>query len=191
MKGFLFFVTLCVISLGLVNCNRLIDSKRISSKYDSLVLDVRFGMERKEFFDYCWEMNRQKILTHGPTNQNVEYEFQGVKDKIIMRFYPSFYEERVYELPVTYTYQAWAPWNKEYDSEHLLVEILDLYKRVYGNDFKSIVHPTMGEVFYKFDKYRRINIFLRDEQFVQVVFSDMRVLKQLKKEYESEVIDLE
>jgi hypothetical protein len=41
--------------------------------YDSLFLGIYFGMDRKEFYNYCWEMNKQKKFTHGPTNQSVEY----------------------------------------------------------------------------------------------------------------------
>jgi hypothetical protein len=31
------------------------------------------------------------------------------------------------------------------------------------------------------DKYRRINLFIRDDQFVQVVFTDMRKVEAVEK----------
>lgn len=151
---------------------------------DSLFLDIYLGMEQKAFYDYCWEMNRQKILTHGPTNQNVEYHLVETSHPITMRFYPSFYEGKIYEMPVTFSYDAWAPWNRSFKSDSLMIEVFALYKKWYGDDFKELNHPTMGRVYYKFDGHRRINLFIRDDQFVQAVFTDMRIAERLKKESE-------
>ncbi len=38
----------------------------------------------------------------------------------------------------------------------------------------------MGTVYYKMDGKRRINLFIRDDQYVQAVFTDLRVEKQIK-----------
>ncbi len=174
---------LIVIVGNLMSCNGKLgmDSARNT---DSLFLDIYLGMEQKAFYDYCWEMNRQKILTHGPTNQNVEYHLVETSHPITMRFYPSFYEGKIYEMPVTFSYDAWAPWNRSFKSDSLMIEVFALYKKWYGDDFKELNHPTMGRVYYKFDGHRRINLFIRDDQFVQAVFTDMRIAERLKKESE-------
>lgn len=146
---------------------------------DSLFLGFSFGMERKAFFDYCWEMNRKKIFTHGPTNQNVEYRLLELNAPVSMRFYPSFHKEKIYEMPVTFAYEAWAPWNRAYHADSLMTKILPLFKEWYGSDFKKTEHSTQGTVYYKIDGHRRINLFLKDEQFVQAVFTDMRAEKEI------------
>lgn len=167
--------------LILQSCNGRLMGNKEEKKYDSLFLGFSMGMEKKAFYDLCWEYNRKKIFTHGPSNQNVEYRLVGeTKNPVIMRFYPSFENEKIYEMPVTFTYEAWAPWNKQFSGDSLLVEMLPVFKKWYGEDFQVLDHPTMGKVYYRMDGKRRINLFLKDDQFVQAVFTDLDVEKKLK-----------
>jgi hypothetical protein len=178
-KLFLLAITAIVV---LSSCGA--KTERASGNYDSLFLDFKFGMKKQNFYDYCWDMNRKKVFTHGPTNREIEYELNDplLRKPVTMRFYPSFYKDEIYEMPVTYTYVPWSPWNRQYWSDSLLVDMLKVYKRTYGDDFKLMTHETMGKVYYKFDKHRRINLFVRDDQYVQAVFTDMRVDKKAKDE---------
>ena len=151
---------------------------------DSLFLGISLGMDRKAFYDYCWEQNKNKVFTHGPANQNVEFKLVNELEKpVAMRFYPTFHDDKIFEMPVTFTYEAWAPWNREYWADSLLVDMLPVFKKWYGDDFKKFDHPTMGVVYYRIDGYRRINLFRKDDQFVQAVFTDLRVERKLKEAY--------
>lgn len=151
------------------------------ANYDSLFLGFYLGMERQAFFDHCWEYNRQKIFTHGPSNTNIEYRMENELDHpVTMRFYPTFENDRIFEMPVLFSYVAWAPWNRQFQSDSLLTEIVGLFKRWYGDDFEVMDHETMGKVYYRIDKKRRINLFIKDEQHVQAVFTDLKVEKDLK-----------
>ncbi len=172
--------------LILIVCQSCSDSNtKADSSYDSLFLGTYFGMEKKEFFEYCWEMNRQRKFIHGPTNQSVEYKLvDELKDPVTMRFYPSFHQDRIYEMPVTFNYEGWAPWNKHFSADTLLVNMITVFKRWYGEDFKELDHETMGKVYYRIDGNRRINLFRKDDQYVQAVFTDLKVEKQLKDEEE-------
>lgn len=141
-------------------------------------------MEQKEFYDYCWEQNKKQLFIHGPGNQSVQYKLEDeLKGPVSMQFYPTFHEERIFEMPVTFTYESWAPWNRQFGSDSLMVEMLPLFKKWYGEDFKQLQHPTMGIVYYKIDGKRRINLFKKDDQFVQAVFTDLAVEKELKEAY--------
>ena len=100
-----------------------------------------------------------------------------------MNFYPTFYAEKIFEMPVTFNYESWAPWNKQYQADTLLVEMLGLFKEWYGDDFKKLDHPVMGPVYYRIDGKRRINLFRKDDQYVQAVFTDLEVERKLKKAY--------
>jgi hypothetical protein len=155
---------------------------------DSLFLGISFGMERKAFYEYCWEQNRKKIFTHGPANQNVEYKIENeLPDPVMMRFYPSFYEDKIFEMPVVFTYAAWAPWNRQYSADTLLVKMMPVFEKWYGKGFKVVNHKTMGKVYVKMDGKRRINIFKRDDQFIQAVFTDMKIKTLIQdKEKESD-----
>lgn len=154
---------------------------------DSLFLGISLGMEDRAFYKHCWDLNKEKILTHGPTNQNVEYHLTNVlEDSVIMRFYPSFHEGKIFEMPVTFTYDKWAPWNKQYWADTLLIDMVGVFKKWYGGEFKEINHPTQGKVFVRFDGKRRINLFKQDDQFVMAVFTDMEVAKILKAQQEKQ-----
>jgi hypothetical protein len=174
--------------VALFGCEQMRVRNGLTRKSDSLFLGFYLGMDRKAFYEHCWEMNKNKVFTHGPTNQSVEYNLLNeLEDPVTMRFYPTFYEEMIFEMPVTFTYQSWAPWNKQYWADTLLVHMLPVFKRWYGENFKEIDHPTMGKVYYKIDGKRRINLFKKDDQFVQAVFTDLKIEKELKDAYRKKI----
>ena len=178
MKQLLIVLMACIPVL-FISCGEMKSSEK---KLDSLFLGVSMGMEKKAFYDYCWEKNRQRVFTHGPANQSVEYKLATeLTSPVMMNFYPSFYQDRIYEMPVLFNYESWAPWNKEYGSDKLLVELLPLFKKWYGDDFKSLEHRTMGTIYYQMKGKRRINLFIRDDQFVQAVFTDLKIDEEIKK----------
>ena len=174
--------------LSMISCDGK-KSKWSSSgdkNYDSLFLGISLGMEKTDFYDHCWEYNRKKIFTHSPTNQAVEYVLAKEFDQpVMMRFYPTFYKDKIVEMPVTFSYQAWAPWNKQYGSDELFLKMLPVFKKWYGEDFKILEHPRMGRIYVKMDGKRRINLFIRDDQFVQAVFTDLELEKERKAEEET------
>lgn len=143
-------------------------------------------MPQKDFFNLCTELNKKQLITQGPGgNTSVEHRIvEGFDSEVSMRFFPTFIDEKVFEMPVTYSYVAWAPWNRQFWAEILLTKVLEQYKATYGTDFKLLEHPTQGKVYYKIDGKRRINLFVKDEQFVQAVFTDLKVEKRLKEEFE-------
>jgi hypothetical protein len=173
-----------IVSILLSSCNK---PKPATGKgeYDSLFLGMYFGMEKKAFYDYCWQMNKKKKFIHGPTNQNVEYRLENEPEldhPVYMRFYPFFYKDRIYQMPVTFTYEAWAPWNRPYHADSLIKKIVPMLKRWYGGEFESKVSPKLGRVYARVEGNRRITVFVKDEQFVQVVLTDIPAETLLKQE---------
>ena len=154
--------------------------------YDSLFLGLYLGMDRQAFFDRCWELNNEKIATNGGSVQSVLYVLENELDhRVNMEFYPVFYKEKIIEMPVVFAFEGWAPWNKEFGADSLLVKLLPVFKKWYGDDFKLLDHEVMGKVYVKMDGKRRINLFIRDDQYVQAVFSDLKLLRERKKEEEN------
>jgi len=170
------------VTVFLVSCDgRRLGSSSDEKKLDSLFLGISMGMDKKAFYDYCWEKNREKIFRHGPTNQSVEYRLATeLNSPVNMSFYPSFHKEKIYEMPVLFNYEAWAPWNKELSADTLVLKLLPVFKKWYGDDFKTLQHPVQGTVYYQMKGRRRINLFVRDDQFVQAVFTDLKVEKEIK-----------
>lgn len=180
MKRKLLLPLMVGLSTLILSCNDRADGPKLN--YDSLFLGFNLGMERQAFFDHCWDYNKKEILIHGTANQTVLYQLKEVvKSPVSMNFYPSFYEDKIFEMPVSFSYEAWAPWNRQYYADSLFVDMVKVFKKWYGDDFKELNHPEMGKVFYKIDGKRRINLYIRDERFVQAVFTDMKVEKELER----------
>lgn len=171
------------LTIALVACDgkKFFRDASDENKIDSLFLGISMGMDRKAFYDYCWDMNNRKIFTHGPTNQSVEYRLVTELDRpVYMQFYPNFHNDKIYEMPVLFNYEAWAPWNKELSADTLVKKLLPVFKKWYGDDFQTLQHPAQGTVYYQMKGRRRINLFVRDDQFVQAVFTDLKVEKEIK-----------
>src|SRR5688572_4237381 len=163
MRNILFFCLVGSLGTAMVSCEGNKFKFGLSSKknYDSLFLGLYLGMDRQAFFDRCWELNHDRIATNGGSVQSVQHVLNTEFDQpVIMEFYPTFYSEKIIEMPVVFTYEGWAPWNKEYGSDSLLVRLLPVFKKWYGDDFRVLDHETMGKVYVKMDGNRRINLFI-------------------------------
>lgn len=187
MRIFLPVLALLILSISIQGCNSpSFNSSDKGFANDSLFLGFYLGMPQKGFYDYCTELNKQQKITQGPGGTtSVEHKILGTYGgDVSMRFYPTFIDKKIYEMPVTYTYESWAPWNKEYSSAALLPKILESYKATYGDEFKVVNDRYHGKIYYRMDGKRRINLFIKDEQFVQAIFTDMEVEERLKVEFE-------
>lgn len=173
-----FSVVMFLTFLVTVSCNWFETKPRRS---DQLFLGMYLGMKKEEFFDRCWVLNKENKVTQGPGNQSVEYRLNGnSKPAILMHFYPNFYKDRIFEMPVVYNYEAWAPWNRQYWSDALIDKIVHHFDTTYGK-MEVLDHRTMGKVYYRVDGKRRINVFIKDEQFVQAVFTDLSIERKIKR----------
>ncbi len=149
-------------------------------RYDSLFLGMYFGMTQRAFYTHCWLLNHEGLIRQGPKNQTVEYELKDeLKYPATMNFYPVFVQGRIYEMPVRFIYNGWAPWNKKLSADSLEMDVLGWYEKNYGDDFIRVEHPKHGIAFVKIDGNRRITIFKEDDMHVWAVFTDMLLKNQL------------
>lgn len=152
-------------------------------RYDSAIMGLKFGMSLSDFYDHCMGLNRQKLVYQGPGSRIVEYVLvDGVKSPVTVQFQPEFHEDQLYEVKVSYAYQAWAPWNREYASDYLIEEIKSLFERDFGGGFVTIEHPQRPSAYAKVDGNRRISISVSGEVKVVVRFTDLLISKHLKKQ---------
>ncbi|CAN5450811.1 hypothetical protein BH23BAC1_BH23BAC1_17160 [soil metagenome] len=151
-------------------------------RQDSLFLGLKFGMTQKEFFNHCWELNQKKAIKEGPQSQSVEYKMSKELSKpAVMNFYPEFHDDKIYQMPVSITYEAWAPWNKNLFSDSLQLDVLKFFEKHYGKGFIKIEHPQKGIAYVKMDSNRRISIYKKNDSDVSIIFTDMLIDQKVKK----------
>ncbi|TAL74499.1 MAG: hypothetical protein EPN88_03755 [Bacteroidetes bacterium] len=147
-------------------------------RYDSLFMGLYFGMPEKEFYVHCWNLNHKGLIKQGTSNTTAEYELKNeLKYPALMNFYPKFSDGKIYEMPVTFKYKGWAPWNKTLSSKNLQKKVLKWYEKVYGGGFLKVKHPLHGTAYVKINGNRRITIFIQDDLHVWAVLTDMSVKK--------------
>ena len=148
---------------------------------DSIFMGIYLGMSDKDFYTHCWELNRQGLIKQGPNNTTVEYIMRNeLKYPATMNFYPTFVDREIYEMPVKFIYNGWAPWNKKLSADSLQADVLNWYQKVYGKGFIGVKHPDRGMAYVLLNGNRRITIFKENDLYVWAVFTDMFVDKDLE-----------
>jgi hypothetical protein len=186
-KTILLIVPLMIIGILISGCTlkskydrKLKHELATGVRNDSMFLGLYLGMPDKAFFTHCWNLNRRGLVKQGGTNTTVEYQISHeLKHPCLMNFYPSFVNGKIAEMPVRFVYNGWAPWNKELSSDKLQLDILNWYKKAFGEDFMEVKHPSRGLAFVNLNGNRQISIFKEDELHVWAVFTDMSIKKEL------------
>jgi hypothetical protein len=160
--------------------SRLVKKELASGKTDNqLLLDIHFGMTRKEFFDYCWGMHKKGVFEDGANSTAVLYRVTGpgkLKQAASMNFYPVFKNDTIYKMWAQFEYDAWAPWNRNLFADSLMQDVVGLYTRWYpGNDFIKLTDPKRGTIFVKVDGNRRIVVGRKDDARVNVDYTNLLV----------------
>lgn len=145
-------------------------------KKDTVLFDLKFGNTRKEFYEICWNLNKEGIATHGGNNSYVQ-TILGAKDtlnkakKIKMLFYAQFNKQNIVTgVDMKFSYSAWAPWNKYLESDKLLPAIKDTLLKWYpGNSFLKFEKG----VFVKVDGNRQIQLKIASKEEVSVLIEDL------------------
>lgn len=158
---------------------------------DSLIFGLQFGDTKQEFFDKCWKLNNQKLVTHGPNNNFVQYDIPLKEgDSSIyattLLFYGIFNEENIMTgLDMQFSYVAWSLWNDGLKSDKLIPVVKDSLQSWFpGNDFIRVLpDKSEKEIFVKVDGNRRIIIEpLKNDKDVDVRIDDLRfVIDNLNK----------
>ena len=183
----LFLLSLMIVVIG---CSRSKYDQLVKAEMakgivnDSLMLGMKLGQTQKEFFDKCWKLNREKIVTNGPDGF-VMYELPVKKendkgDAITMLFYGIFNEDKTMTgMNFQFYYESWSLWNKSLQSDRLIPEVKSRFMEWYpGNDFIKVeLKNDEGEIFVKVDGIRRITIKpLDDNRVVKAQIDDLRYI---------------
>lgn len=145
---------------------------------EELFLDLKFGMDRKEFFGTCWEWNKKGVLTNGSHYLQVLYKPEVPSGKEVnMHFYPSFEEGQLYFMPIEFSYPGWFPGNEEFEVERLMEDVVGLMQSWYGDDsfFEVSNKNNSVKAMVSVEGNRLIRIFKKNMTSVRVEMLDLRV----------------
>ena len=153
-------------------------------RYDSLFHGLKFGQTKQDFYQVCWDKNKEGVLNAGGYSNFVRYDMSdhdslAVND-ITMYFYPDFDEDDLITgMQVECQYTAWSPWNEHLTAKYLIPVIKDTLMNWYGGN-SFIEMPDEDElqtIWVKVDGNRRIAIKAKSEERVQMKIVDLTVAK--------------
>jgi hypothetical protein len=143
-------------------------------RHDSLFYGLSLGMTTKDFFEQCYKKNQEGSFFQG--EGTVKYPMKNeLPFPATMNFYPKFQDKKIVEMPVTFIYDAWAPWNKRLFADSLQLDVKNLFEKWYGTGFIRTEHPKLGVAFVKIDGNRRIVLVKEDDKTAKALITDMSV----------------
>lgn len=145
---------------------------------DSLFYDLYFGMSKKEFRDYCFNMNIEGYFKQGGRrNSNwVEAELKGLDYPAAITFYPEFKNDTIVEMNASIYYKNAQYKDGKFHRDSLLLDVQQFLLKHYGGELFTIKSP----VFYKDDvsvmvkNNRRITLYgATTDQMINLWFVDL------------------
>lgn len=188
MKNSIFFsLFLCLIILSGTGCKseyQQMKEREMANgiRHDSLFLGIYLGMPSQDFYDHCFVLNRNKIIGEGPNNTTAQFRIEEFKSPARMLFFPEFYQDKIFEMPMTFRYFDWALWNESTSSDSLLPEVKKLMEKWYGTGFITVKSPSGENAFVKIEGNRRVLIRKYDNGNVLVRITDLSVEEAARKE---------
>lgn len=151
--------------------------------FNDLVLGLKIGQTKDDFFEICADLNKKKLITSGARNLYPEYILypkDSVENgkKIRMSFMGIFDNDRIMKgMDIRFNYYSWIAWREEYNSANLINEIKDTLQLWYpGNNFIEIdlkLDSKNNLAYVKVDGNRQITMYKIDGRDVAVIIEDV------------------
>ena len=149
--------------------------------HEDLILGLKLGQTQKDFYDHCWKLNKQKLVSHGSGNKFAKHlmlldSTAQEPNEVEMLFYGIFDEEKVmHGMHMKFSYLKWSPWGKEFQSDILVKALKEKYLKEYkGNPFIEITIKDSLKAYAKIDGTREILIYPNSDKDVTVKMGDLR-----------------
>lgn len=176
-KTIIFTLCIFIISSCQSEYTKLVKKELASGKkYDTIFHNLRFGNTKKEFYQICWDLNKKGIATHGENNSYVKTILEPTDSihktkKIVMMFYAKFNpKDIITAMDIKFSYLAWAPWNKDLQSEDLIPILQDTLLKWYpGNPFIKLKNNILVKV----DGNRQIQLQQESNRDVSVLIENL------------------
>ena len=150
------------------------------NQFNDLIFDMKIGQSRQDYFDICYQLNKQKKIISGERSLNPELILKSkngsVKgSNIKMSFNGIFNEKKImrgFEMRLYFT--GWSNSNKDLSSDTLLTQFKDSLKVWFpGNDFFKVNFENNLSAEVKIDGNRRILAYKVNSKDVAVRIEDM------------------
>ena len=151
--------------------------------FNDLVLGLKIGQTKDDFYKICADLNKKKLITSGARNLYPEYILypkDSVENgkKIRMSFMGIFDNDRIMKgMDIRFNYYSWIAWREEYNSDNLINEIKDTLQLWYpGNNFIEIdlkLDSKNNLAYVKVDGNRQITMYKIDGRDVAVIIEDV------------------
>ena len=151
--------------------------------FNDLVLGLKIGQTKDDFYEICADLNKKKLITSGARNLYPEYILypkDSVENgkKIRMSFMGIFDDDRIMKgMDIRFNYYSWIAWREEYNSDNLINEIKDTLQLWYpGNNFIEIdlkLDSKNNLAYVKIDGNRQITMYKIDGRDVAVIIEDV------------------
>lgn len=181
-----YWLLLLLLATGLMGCKsdyqQYVDREMASTTtQDSLIFGMRIGQTKKDFYAICWDLNKQKLIGQGTGNRTARYvaDQDTTGDNLDAKevlFYGIFDDNDIMQgMEMTYSYIAWSPWNRNKQSDSLLVTLRNQYERHYpGNEFIAIdIKELKTPALVKIDGNRQILMYAKGPKDVAVKIEDL------------------
>lgn len=178
-------VIITIILVSIQSCKseytKVVESELASGIiHDSLIFDLKIGQTKKDFYKYCWDMNKAQQITAGSGNKYALFVIPKDStdvnpDKINVEFYGIFDDKDVMQgMEMKMEYYSWAPWLDQFQSDRLMDHIQKKMMNDYpGNDFMEFtVKDIQAKV--KVDGNRQIRMFPLSDKQIMVKIQDLR-----------------
>ena len=143
-------------------------------RQDSLFLGFHFGMNKDTFFNRCRQYNKEGVLKDSGKHLRIVYNSERDFSRPVQwYFYPKFKNGVIWKMNMQCAYQSWTPWNKEVESSQLLPELLPYFEKTYGGKFRKFENTAQQPFYVLVQGNRRIKVWIKDMQFVEVEFVNL------------------
>jgi len=193
MKQSILLLLVCTLVGNLYSCKEQSEYEQVIQKelssnvrIDSLFMGYHFGMSKDTFYDHSWKLNRQKLITNG-SGASILKEVDYLQHPAKMYFYPGFYEDKIHQMRMVYSYSGWAPWNKNLSAENLKKDIINHFEKHWNAEFLQLNDRTGHKHTVSIEGNREIEVTELDNGAVEVLIRDLRVEKNLERPYKLEI----
>lgn len=178
MMGILFFTLLACES----EYSSLVKSEMASGEiHEELMFGMQIGQTKKDFFDTCWQLNKEKKISQGSGNKYAKYftnidSTAEIKQEVEILFYGIFDSLEVMQgMDIKASYVAWAPWNTKYHAPALMGAMQTYYeKELGGNPFIEIDIIKGKKAYAKVDGNRQLLMYTLTDKDIRVRWEDLR-----------------
>ncbi|MAR43837.1 MAG: hypothetical protein CMC48_07150 [Flavobacteriaceae bacterium] len=176
-----------IIFILFVGCQRQSEYTKVltrelekKNEFNDLIFDMKIGQSRQDYFDICYQLNKQKKIISGERSLNPELILKSKNSSvkgsnIKMSFNGIFNEKKIMRgFEMRFYFTGWSNWNKDLSSENLLDQLKDSLNGWFpGNNFFKVNFENNLSAEVKIDGNRRILAYKVNSKDVAVRIEDM------------------